>query len=133
MEEVKQKIGIIRGHVGNIDPPMPMFMYGDIRDRLQLLAAGDASLVVLENHLSSEIGEIKQLLSHLESLVDRVGGGLEVGNRLMHGSLHELDRLFYELSEHELDERSRLTLESGYHSLHTKLQECLSILMRARC
>ena len=132
MEEVKQKIGIIRGHVGNIDPPMPMFMYGDIRDRLQLLAAGDASLVVLEDHLSSEIGEIKQLLSQLEERVDRASDHLEVGARLTETSLDQLDHLFYTWIENEVDERKRLELKDHFKSLHTKLSECVDVLRRAR-
>jgi len=128
MTGIRERIQEVKGRLENIKPPMPWFMYDDItgsfpRDEIGF-AHGESCLNVLKNHLSTEIDQIENLLSEVEtratSIEERLDDALTMIEKL-HGA-HE--QIFEEIKAEieQLGLEKRVETRAHLNKLHEFLK-----------
>jgi len=134
MTGIRERIQEVKGRLENIKPPMPWFMYDDItgsfpRDEIGF-AHGESCLNVLKNHLSTEIDQIENLLSEVEtratSIEERLDDALTMIEKL-HGA-HE--QIFAEIEQLGLEKEEIKRVETRAHL--NKLHEFLKFIKYSR-
>ena len=128
MTGVRERIQLVKAHLEHMKLPMLGFMYTDIshsfpRDEIGF-ARGEGCLNVLKNHLSTEIDQIENLLSEVEtratSIEERLDDALTMIEKL-HGA-HE--QIFEEIKAEieQLGLEKRVETRAHLNELHELLK-----------